>query len=80
MDALKSEISDWSASIKEFSSEYIINYDIEEYSHKSGGNNGPSIIELLGKGESSAGGADASFEDKDGDGVIIIDVKRSGSD
>ena len=52
--------------------------DIKGRNHKDGTR--PFLIELLPKGAPATGSADLSFEDKDGDGVVIIDVKRSGSD
>jgi hypothetical protein len=72
---LKSEVNAWGTAIKTYTAEYTKGEDIVNRNKKDSGK--PFIIELLPRGASSAGGADWSFVDTNGDGVIIIDIKCS---
>lgn len=76
---LKLEIDGWRDSVIEgYDAEGTITQNIEECSDKN--SNGPFIIELLKQGQTPSMEANLSFEDLDGDGVIIIDVNRGGDD
>jgi len=71
---LENEIEEWMDMIPTYDAEGFISQDIENHNKMDA--SGPFIIELLAAGETSAGGAQLSFLDTNGDGIIIIDVNR----
>ena len=78
LSALTDELDDWKTYIDGAASEGTITDNIEERNYKDG--SGPYVIELLKTGETPNAGSDIAFTDTDGDGLVIIDVDRGGSD
>lgn len=75
---LLDELSAWQSFIDAAASEGSITQNIENENYKDG--SAPFVIELLSQGGTANPAADLSFVDADGDGFVIVDVTRGGSD
>jgi len=80
LSALTDELEAWKSFIEGANGEGTITQNIEEQSYKSGGGPDPYVIELLEVGDTADSDSDISFTDTNGDGLVIIDVNRGGSD
>lgn len=75
---LTGELNAWKSFIEDANKEGTITKNIENQSYKDAKR--PFVIQLREQGAPADSDYDLSFEDKNGDGLVIIDVDRGGND